>query len=236
MSRLTLLVPIAFSAVACGGCGGTSDRESGPLATRISAPIAFFSGGEVVVVDPDGGKERVVARARRGRIGQFSWSPSGRQIAYTIDVPGSHVEIYVVNPDGSGRRSLRRANVYTGIPVWSPRGNALVIDDNDDGDHEMWVVNADGSGARKLPVGQEFGNPAWSPDGTKIAYDDSGRLGGWLYVMNADGSAPRRIGRARLPNGHGAGRLSSFSGRIAGSSTQTGVGGGGRPRPRNPTT
>ena len=199
MSRLTLLVPVALSAVACCGCGGSSDREAEPLATRT--PIAFYRGGfgEVVVVDPDGGNERVVARARRGESLDFSWSPSGRQIAYTVDVPGSHVAIYVVNPDGSGRRSLRRANVYAGFPVWSPRGDELVIDDNDDGDHEMWVVNADGSGARKLPGGPAFGNPTWSPDGTKIAYDDSGRFGGWLYVMNADGSARRRIGQGERP-------------------------------------
>jgi Tol biopolymer transport system component len=208
VSRLTLLVPIAWSALVCGGCNASSDRESESLASR-SAPIAFSRGEptELVVVDPDGGNERVVVKEAPGRelggYSSFSWSPNGRQLLYSVAAPrgpddsdtydysASYVDLYVVNADGSDRRRLSRANISTD-PVWSPRGDAVLVGDAYIGSDKLRVINADGSGARTILVRGEIGDFAWSPDGTKIAYDtyDSGDA---IYVMNADGSAPKRL-------------------------------------------
>jgi Tol biopolymer transport system component len=202
MSRLTLLVPIALSAVACGGCGCSSDRES-ELPAKRSALIAFVRGdpGDLVVVDPDGSNERILVKGSRGpdlagfdRV--FSWSPNGRQLLYSVEAPVDtgdvadyYVDIYVVNADGSDRRKLMRANIWTDL-VWSPRGDAVLIGDQHLGFRQLMVVNADGSGARTISGGDDVGNYDWSPDGRKIAYDKSSAS---VYVMNADGSAPKRL-------------------------------------------
>jgi TolB protein len=208
MSKLTLLLLIALSAVACGGCDVSSDRESDPH----SAPIAFLRGdpGDLVVVDPDGSNERILVKGSRGpdlagfdRV--FSWSPNGRQLLYSVEAPVDtgdvddyYVDVYVVNADGSDRRKLMRANIWTDL-VWSPRGDAVLIGDDHLGFRQLVVVNADGSGARTIPVRDDVGNYDWSPDGRKIAYDDSGGPASWVYVMNADGSAPKRLTDGGVP-------------------------------------
>ena len=150
---------------------------------------------------PDGSNERTVMRLERGyTVTGFSWSPDGRQILLSLETPPDKnyetwIDIYVLEADGSNRRRIKRANIYTSHPGWSPRGDVILIDDNDDGGHTLWVVKPDGSAARKL-LNDEFGvgRPAWSPDGTQIAYYDEIR--GWILLMNADGSGRKRVTRA----------------------------------------
>jgi TolB protein len=203
VSRPALLL-VVLSTAACATSCGTDSKESEPLATGTTAPITFLRGVDIVAVDLDGRNERTLAKLKlpRGHTLQgLSWSPDGRQLLYALETPVieccSYVDVYVMNADGSGHRKIRRTNVYTRTPTWSPSGDRILIDDNDDGGHTMWVVRPDGSGAVKV-FGEVFGSgfPAWSPDGTQIAYYDE--LGDWIYVMNADGSAPKRVTRAHL--------------------------------------
>ena len=208
MSRLTLLVPIAFSAVACGG---TSDRES-DLATSTSAPIAFlrdFGSDEVgrrnklVIVNPDGSNERTVQLPPGYNVEDFSWSLDGRRLVFPAHPPGDYSWrpfLSVVNADGSGLRKLMRLRDYFSDPVWSPRGDKIAFDMHDDGYHEVWVINQDGSGARRLTPGG-FSYPVWSPDGTKIAYSPyGGRGSGPHWVVNVDGSGRKRLSPGARPD------------------------------------
>jgi TolB protein len=212
MSRLALLAAITLPALACGGCSGASDRESEPPAARSA--IAFLRGDpeaglqDLVVVDSDGSNERILVKGSRepdlaGFDRTFSWSPNGQQLLYSVEAPVDtgntddyYVDVYVVNADGSDRRKLMRANIWTDL-VWSPRGDAVLIGDDplgsntDLGSRTLVVVNADGSGARTIPIRDEFQNFDVSPDGKKIAYDDSDASS--IYVMNADGSASKRL-------------------------------------------
>lgn len=88
--------------------------------------------------------------------------PPGGWLAFVIAGPGGSQGIYVMNPDGSGRRRISPAS-GPGLS-WSPDGSRLVFTSNPG----ISVMNADGSGVTRLTETGEF--PAWSTDGRQIAF------------------------------------------------------------------
>ncbi len=120
------------------------------------------------------------------------------KIAYNDwDTSTNHYEgdIYVVNPDGTGRTNLTNA-VYSEFntePAWSADGTRIAFVHRSAEPYatkQIYVMNADGSGKTNLSQNSvDNANPTWSPDGTKIAFISSGGL----WVMNSDGSGKRLI-------------------------------------------
>lgn len=217
MVRLTLLLLVTVSVGACGGSDSSADRERVPLASHVSAPIAFVRGDfpkrDLVVVSPTGASARVVDGPRLD-VRDFSWSPNGRRIVFSAAPGLRSMNLYAVNADGSGLRRLTRRIGNEIVPVWSPRGDKIAFEYENDADRSIWVINADGSRARQLTTGFDrgFEYPAWSPGGRKIAF---GQLrSGWIYVMNADGSKPHRVARSRqshAPRWSPTGKVAYFS-------------------------
>ena len=117
-------------------------------------------------------------------------------------------ELYVMNPDGSGKRRLARHFWVSRLDdlAWSPDRRRLLFagkvshsagpcDRPGYCKKDIFVINADGSGLRQLTrnalVDEE---PAWSPDGQKIAWARwSDATGADVFVMNADGSDQRNL-------------------------------------------
>jgi TolB protein len=129
-----------------------------------------------------------------------SWSADGKTIRY-----GG----YLVYADGSGRKKLPEARIWTNRNiaidgVWSPDGQRIaavsVANSPSRADPTklgLWVTNADGSNARRVAAKATDGDPAWSPDGRRIAFRGLGigPVNSDLYVVNADGSGLRRLTR-----------------------------------------
>jgi Tol biopolymer transport system component len=112
--------------------------------------------------------------------GASAFPGANGKIAFTnIDI-NNDPNIWVMNPDGSGRRQL--TSDFGMSPAWSPDGRRLAFT----GVGGIWVMRADGTGRRFLRAGEE---PAWSPDGYQIAFTASDGI--WL--MRADGSGARRL-------------------------------------------
>ena len=206
---------------------GIGDRlldliQGAPARPEVQSPvwspdgrrIAFVSrrdGKALYVMNADGSGLRIVARVDSlakpawspdgRRVGFDAWSPDGRSIAFL-----QSNKLYVVNADGSGRRTLTRlpkAGRSRSL-AWSPDGRKLAfLFEGDCGQFcfHLYVLNADGSGlrdlTRKLAGVRRFGagpasDPVWSPDGRMIAFVRlNTRLG--VYVVNADGSGVRNL-------------------------------------------
>ena len=141
------------------------------------------------------------------------WSPDGKKIAYVSGGPSKYSyeiwgrysysgEIWVMNPDGSGKRKLTRNAKVRPWFDWSPDGReiAYVSTDIDStlglkhSKSEIWVMNADGSNKKLLlRIAANGGNMdipqiKWKPDSSEIAFGIRGFSGspGDLDIYRVD--------------------------------------------------
>jgi Tol biopolymer transport system component len=182
--------------------------EDYPAWSPDRTKIAFISDRdsanyELYTMNADGsGRQRVTHNSLKKNVGNPSWSPNGRRIAFT-GIGASSWDIYTVKPDGGGLTILTSGFGTNREPSWSPDGTKIVYSSNAGSfDFQIWVMNADGSNPQQLTTftadeGSGDKEPDWSPDGTSIVFDR------WLGVancpdlcrINADGSQLRRLTR-----------------------------------------
>jgi Tol biopolymer transport system component len=176
------------------------------------AALVAVVGVVVLVLLERGTASQTASPALSARSGAAGGTPSSK-IAFVRTVgciPLRHCwwGLYVMNPDGSGKRRLARhawvSNVGVGFVAWSPDRRKLVFAahlsrsaapcDSYCG-KEIFVINADGSGLRRLTRNTVADwEPAWSPDGQKIAWLSRGHgTGADVFVMNADGSDQQNL-------------------------------------------
>jgi Tol biopolymer transport system component len=159
---------------------------------------------DIYVMRADGTGER---RLAGGRASQWLpvWSPDGRKIMFEQFVGDAlrHpklIDLYTINPDGSGKRKLTRVRNeadHCACAVWSPDGTKIAYEaEGVRGRSDIYVMNADGSDRRQLTHHRARDeNPDWSPDGTQIAFYSERVGNAEIYVMNADGLQETRVTR-----------------------------------------
>lgn len=150
------------------------------------------------------------------RDGDPSWSPDGKQIAFTRlngcqDPECVFGDVWVMDADGTDQRLVTKGF----NPSWSPDGEKLAYEscttsglypcDNDK--RNVSLVNPDGTGRVDLTAGMRSPcnanttsrevEPTWSPDGKKIAFISSAQNCRYeVYAMNADGTGQVRLSEA----------------------------------------
>lgn len=166
-----------------------------------SAGIATHRGDTTISIRPGLNPQlRLVLRALNGRLPIIITfgEPEGG-IAFESERDGN-VDVFVIQPDGSGERRLTSHPAGDGAPSWSPDGTWIAFVSNRSGNTDIFVIRADRpEGPDNVAVqlttspGEDLW-PQWSPDGTRIAFystRDSGNRE--IYVMNADGTAQTRL-------------------------------------------
>ena len=134
------------------------------------------------------------------------YSPDQSLIAFARMDSTRQLQVWVMNPDGSGERQLTRFTAEEGSPqwpAWSPDGTKLAIQSGKynrqtptENTAHIWILDVKSGAATKLnahskPYLDE--TPSWFPDGKRIAFqsDRSGRMEVW--VMNADGTGAVQV-------------------------------------------
>lgn len=136
--------------------------------------------------------------------------PRFDRIAFERDSAG-RARIFVMNPDGSGQRSLSPDLTHAEfLPAISPDGRRVAFTRLVDGLYELMVRDVDGGrpATRLAPGVRSPLFPSWSPDGRRLVfhgYDETlGGRGLRLYAIDADGSGLTDLS-ARLPAPAGQG-------------------------------
>ncbi len=103
-----------------------------------------------------------------------TWSPDGKQIAFTSNISG-RMNIWIVGSNGGWPKQLTVSDQRQNAPAWSPDGKWISYLSDKDGD-ELWdvyIVNVKTGETKNLTLSPktEEGRASWSPDSKKIAYD-----------------------------------------------------------------
>jgi len=142
-------------------------------------------------------------------------APGQREIVFAsasgpIPEPGTVIDIFAMQPDGSGLRQLTHGagtRRESNSPVWSPDGTQIaysVVPRTYPVERlSLHVMDASGDSDRLL-VQQDSLDvtyPEWSPDGRRLSFtaftiDTTGTATSWIYMVNADGTMLTRLSRS----------------------------------------
>ena len=101
-----------------------------------------------------------------------------------------HMDIYVVDFDGTNLRRLTDAPGYDAEGSYSSDGRQIVFTSTRDGDPDLYIMDADGSNVRQITnVDGYDGGPFFSPDGQWVIFrsDREKEHMLQLYAVSADG-------------------------------------------------
>jgi Tol biopolymer transport system component/DNA-binding winged helix-turn-helix (wHTH) protein len=120
-------------------------------------------------------RSRVDGSARRQlsfapmRSGLPRWSPDGKQIAFSAQMPGSPLRIYLVSADGGSAQSLTKDVRLENDPGWSPDGKTLIFGAGTAlSGYAIYLLDLSTHQISKLPGSDGMFSPRWSPDGRYI--------------------------------------------------------------------
>ncbi len=106
-------------------------------------------------------------------VGDSSWSPDDRQIAFVANITGRN-NIWVVPAQGGWPTQLTVSNQRQVNIAWSPKGRWIAYNSDYDGNEkwDLFVVSTSNGQVVNLTNSPEVAEEgtAWSPDGEKLAY------------------------------------------------------------------
>jgi TolB protein len=185
----------------------TDPREDGqpawsPDGNRIAFSRCGSTNCSIWIMTSAGANQHRITRSRG--IGDLetdpAWSPGGHLIAFRAIVPGGVCnQIWVMHPDGAGRRALtscRRKDIggtQDFGPTFSPDGTRIAYEHSYAATPRLTidrivVMRRDGSGKHAItPLAMSAGDPAWSPDGSEIAFTRARPHSVDTRIMRPDG-------------------------------------------------
>jgi TolB protein len=95
------------------------------------------------------------------------WSPRGDKIVYQADDGRGHINVFTVNPDGTGLKQLTFGRGNDGQPTWSRDGNFIFWRSDQNGTSwGLYSMRADGSSPRlvinNVPASSNWGRESLS--------------------------------------------------------------------------
>ncbi len=136
-----------------------------------------------------------LTRSSGGRNTTPRFSPDGARIAYVSALPGSALDVWVMNTDGSDARPVTNGLREATFPDWFPSGDRIAYFTAQGGRKELWGVSLDDRSQQRLLQFPDQELPGHlSPDGRFLA-TSRGPLEDGLqtWVTPLDGGPARRV-------------------------------------------
>lgn len=169
-----------------------SEPDPAPAGERIvytHYPHDDLNRLDLKVLDLESGAAYSLTGAPGQKDWNAKWSPDGEQIAFLSQRSGFD-EVWLIRPDGSGRRQLTRLGSDIGEFAWSPDGARLVCTVNRNGAYDLAIVAVASGELTYLREGRGYySSPNWSPRGD------------FLTVEYEDPALPPDIYRVDVPDG-----------------------------------
>ena len=173
-----------------------SFREEGPAFSPDGTKIVFtstqFGNDDVLMMNVDGtGLTNITNDVELDNKPVFR--PDGSQIVYERLVQPFSLEIWVVNPDGTGKMQLGSVT-FIFWPDCSPDGLKIAVSIGITGG--IGVMNADGTNFNQITQGGGDYAASFSPDSSKIAFVRTllnPLENREIFIVNIDGSSPVNI-------------------------------------------
>lgn len=130
----------------------------------------------------------------------LSWTADGKIVFSSI--AGDHLNISLVDSDGSNQKQLTRNAGDNYSPATSPDGRFIVFSSNRTGSFNIWRMNAqDGSDLKQLTFGDANFYPSCSADSQWVFYDHSStsRYTVWKVPIDGGDPVPLTDRYARMP-------------------------------------
>lgn len=125
-----------------------------------------------------------------------TWSPTGRELAFTSDRTGSP-QVYVMDAEGLNLRRISMKGSYNAEPAWSPSRDHTEIAYSSrvrGGDFDIVVHDLAANRIRVLTSGPGMNESVgWAPNGLHLVFSSTRAGAPQIYIVNSDGSQLRRI-------------------------------------------
>ena len=120
---------------------------------------------------------------------QPSWSPNGREIAFSRSENRGLSQIYIMDNRGSNARPISGGHFNDRNPAWSPDGRRIAfVHARALGQPSIYTMNVNGENRVRLSDCHADARPTWSPDSSAIVYSDQTKDGGTrdLFVVDIE--------------------------------------------------
>ena len=108
------------------------------------------------------------------QIGQATWSPDGKQIAFISNMSGRN-NLWLVSANGGFPVQLTVSDQRQTNPAWSPDGKWIAYQSDYDGDEQWDIFMVSPKTGKVVNLTQTTGiaemNPTWSPNSRYLAYE-----------------------------------------------------------------
>lgn len=113
-----------------------------------------------------------------------SWSPDGKEIAFTVYTSAGGRQIWAVNVATGAVRKLISDKGWSYGERWAPNGKVLVFVRRGappERNHDLWICSAEEGELTQITMDAAPDlDPAWSPDGHEIVWSKNGDL--WVMT------------------------------------------------------